>query len=149
MGSVTINGGKNLQAFLSNVAKQKADVKVGFFKDAIYDDGTSIASVAIQNEYGVPAQNIPARPFMRDTVNSNKNKWAKIFGALIKQQKADINITQIFHKLGMLAVGDIQKQIKSGSYVDNAPSTIAKKGFNKPLIDTGVMLKSVNYEVKE
>ena len=44
--------------------------------------------------------------------------------------------------------GIVQKTIKEGSFVPNAPSTIRKKGSDKPLIDTGRLRQSVNYHIK-
>ena len=53
----------------------------------------------------------------------------------------------ILKAIGVFQKGLIQEKIKSGDFEPNAPSTIAKKGSDKPLIDTGTMRQSVNFAV--
>ena len=43
----------------------------------------------------------------------------------------------------MFVRGLVQETIKEGEFSPNAPSTIKKKGSDKPLIDTGHMRQSV------
>ena len=43
---------------------------------------------------------------------------------------------------------DLKSSIVGWQAPPNAPSTIAKKGFNKPLVDTGDMLRSTTYQVR-
>ena len=49
---------------------------------------------------------------------------------------------QVLDELGVFAVGLLQDEIKNGDYVANAPATIAQKGSNQPLIDTGLLRQS-------
>lgn len=42
--------------------------------------------------------------------------------------------------------GQLQTSIRDWTTPPNSPDTIAKKGFNKPLIDTSHMLNSVDYD---
>ena len=51
--------------------------------------------------------------------------------------------------IGAKSVGMIQQEIVDGNWTPNAPSTIAKKGSDHPLIDTGLMRQSVHYVVKK
>ena len=55
--------------------------------------------------------------------------------------------------LGALAGEAIAGQLRQSIVDTNSPalaeSTIRRKGFSKPLVDTGHMLQSVDYEVKK
>ena len=51
----------------------------------------------------------------------------------------------VLKRVGALGVRLVQEKIVSGSFKPNAPSTIRKKGSDKPLIDTGRMRQSVKY----
>jgi hypothetical protein len=42
---------------------------------------------------------------------------------------------------------DIRESLVNWTTPPNAPSTIARKGFNKPLIDTGFMQRKIDYKV--
>ena len=46
------------------------------------------------------------------------------------------------------AQGDLKQMIAEFSTPANSPMTIAKKGFNNPLVDTGIMLDTVDYDVE-
>jgi hypothetical protein len=50
--------------------------------------------------------------------------------------------------VGEAAKADIQAKIRSNVPPPNAPSTIAQKGSSKTLIDTGAMLRSIDYKVE-
>ncbi|MBI4449043.1 hypothetical protein HY641_03390 [Candidatus Woesearchaeota archaeon] len=128
-----------------------AYVKVGFpaSRDKQHKDSVqTIAQVAVENEYGVPEKNIPSRPFMRQALDKNENKlherikqYAKdIYGGLIGTHKA-------MALLGSEHKGDIEKEIRTGDFKPNAPLTIAIKGSSRPLIDTGQMVQSVQFEI--
>lgn len=119
-------------------------VEVGFMSDAKYPDGTKVAEVAFINEYGDPLHNIPARPFMRQTISKNKSDWIKNIYSSISSGK---DISQSLSFLGEKIVGDIQDSIINFSDPPNAPYTIQKKGFNDPLVETGNMIKSVTKRV--
>lgn len=57
--------------------------------------------------------------------------------------------------VGEFVRADIIKEIQSGEFVPNAPRTIARKAAkgktepDHPLIDTGLMMKAVEYEVTD
>ena len=49
--------------------------QVGLPSGINYEDGTPVAQVAAIQEFGAPAQKIPARPFIRPTVKEQKEQW--------------------------------------------------------------------------
>lgn len=120
------------------------DIHVGFQRGkAKYEDGTDVLDVAMYNEFGT--SKIPARPFMQQSFDRHKTEYVEecetIFNAMIKGQDTVAMIRQF----GMKVKQDIQDEIERGEFVPNAPATVAKKGFNKPLYETGLMKKSVVY----
>lgn len=106
----------------------------------------SMPEIAAQNEYGT--KTIPARPFMSTAVDMNR---AVINDYIEKQYKAILDGRATTDKalglIGQLMTGLIQKRIRQIVYPPNAPSTIARKGSSKPLIDFGQMIQSVRYQV--
>lgn len=149
----TIKGGDKLQEFLNKLKKQKARVDVGFFPDSVYEDGTQVAQVAIDNEFGHINENgsiVPARPFLLPTYNENKSKWMKILGNVIKNQGENINVSKALDTIGRIAQEDVREKIDwwaEAGEPRNAQSTQEKKGFDSPLIETGHMRESVAYKV--
>lgn len=133
---------------LDEVEKQFSNIqlKVGFLEGAEYTDRTSIPMVAATNEFGNPANNQPPRPFFRNAIAENEEKWKEKTSQLI--ERGD-DIGEIFSTLGEIIVDDIKGSIRKFESPALSPVTIARKGFDKPLIDTSDMLNSVSYEVSE
>lgn len=109
-----------------------------------YPDGTSVATVAYKNEYGF--ENIPSRAFMRTTIKDEKKNW----GVLARQcVKAGYSIEKVLSLVGVQMQQDIQMSITTWSSPPNSAYTVAKKGFNKPLIDTSLLRDSITFELEE
>lgn len=104
----------------------------------------SVARVALANEFG--GKNRPPRPFMRTTVKTKRKKWRDFVQDLLPQYIDNVN--GMMEKLGEIAVEDLTEMIRIWSKPPNAPSTIRRKGFNDPLVDSGQMMNSVRMQVK-
>ena len=110
------------------------------------ESGQENVTKAVVNESGSVKRNIPARPFNAQTFEKNKNAILKmkieLYNALI-----DGNLTprQALFKLGEWYTGIIKHQIKMGSFVENALSTIARKKSSRPLINTGEMRNTTTH----
>lgn len=146
MVEVTVLGVQAIMKGLKDVADRLGDspsLSVGFLEGATYADGTSVAEVATFQEYGT--RSIPPRPFMRNTIKEHGGEWAGNAAQLLRENNLDLSI--VAPLMGELIKGQIQQSIVEFTDPPNAPSTIRKKGFNKPLIDTGHMLRSVDYNV--
>lgn len=140
---------------------KKKTVKVGFFENATYPDGTSVATVAATQEFGSPAQNIPARPFMRPAFDENHEQWGKAIRGVLKTSNG--NVDGALERGGAAAAEDIKKSIQAVHEPMLAVSTIKArlrdweetgafekdKDLQKPLIRTGHMLNSVSYQVED
>lgn len=89
---------------------------------------------------------IPPRPFFRTMIAENSPQWGETLG---KQLVAtNYNVNRSLRLMGTEMKGQLQDSIRNWSTPSNAPSTIRKKGFNDPLIDSGEMLNAVDFEVK-
>lgn len=88
---------------------------------------------------------IPMRPFLRMTIAMKSKSWADLFEEVVSVRNMDSN--KALSLLGERIVSDIRATIEEWSDPPNAMSTIRKKGFNKPLIDTGHMRDSVSYRI--
>lgn len=126
----------------------ETSVECGVFPGrSSYPDGTDVGQVAAYNEYGTST--IPARPFVSKAWDDHSGELlkqaAKGFGSLLKGASAE----SICKEMGEFGVKIIVDEIDNGSFVPNAPSTIAKKGSDHPLIDTGQMKQAVDYEILE
>jgi len=161
MALSTISGGENLKKFLGKVKNQTGQIDAGFFPESIYDDGTQVAQVAFDMEYGkinfgLDAEKygeiIPARPFMQKTFDENNKKWRQELINIIYAQKENIDVLQALRVVGFVVKRDIQETIswfaREGT-PRNGPKVIKLKGYDSPLIWTGKMQESVNYVVKK
>ncbi len=124
-------------------------IEVGFNESSgTYKDGPTVAQVAAWNEYGT--EHSPSRPFMRQTMVDYRDKISEYAGEALKTAAAEHgDIATVMNKVGAYTKGRMQKEIRDGDWVPNAPSTIANKGSSKPLIDSGRMRQSIVYVIKE
>lgn len=149
----TIKGGDKLDAALERIAKiagQRGVVKVGFLEGAKYPDGTNVAQVAFWNEYGTLGddgqEHVPPRPFFRTMIEEKTPGWAVAVAKNAKANNYDIEI--VLNSLGERIKDQLVGSINGWTLPPNADYTVAKKGFNKPLIDTADMLRSPDYVVE-
>ncbi|EKM2785722.1 hypothetical protein PUM93_005566, partial [Escherichia coli] len=133
---------------LDEVEKQFSNIqlKVGFLEGATYGGVIPVPMVAATNEFGNPAHNQPPRPFFRNAIAEHEEEWKEQAALLI--ERGD-DIEEVFSMLGTIIAADIQQSIRSLDSPPLSPVTIARKGFDNPLIDTKNMLDSVSYEVSE
>jgi hypothetical protein len=143
-----IRGGTKLDAALKRIAGKLGrggKVKVGFLKGATYPDAksTPVAAVAAWNNWGT--SKIPPRPFFSNMVKDKSPSWPAAIEANLKATDYDTNKT--LELAGEGIAGQLRQSIVDLKTPPNAPSTISRKGFDDPLVDSGHMLKSVDKEV--
>lgn len=144
-----LSGGKKLREMLRDIrSKVKGDdfLRLGFLEGATYPDGTSVPFVAAVNEFGNPGHNQPPRPFFRNMIDAKSPAWGAQMAKLM--HRTQCNPVVSLQYMGEGIKGQLQGSIRGFDSPQLAPSTVAAKGFAKPLIDSGVMLNSVDYEVK-
>lgn len=136
--------GDGLAAALKGIsAKMSSSVEVGFLEGATYPDGTPVASVAFWNEYGNGSA--PPRPFFRTMIEKEKESWPGKLAAAYKATGGDGD--KALALVGEDIDGALKQSINDFSSPALAQSTIDRKGFDKPLIDTGHMINSTGSRV--
>lgn len=148
MAAVNFKGGDALMARLKEIADkagQGGTLRVGFLENAKYPDGTPVAMVAAINEFGRPDHNQPPRPFFRQMIEEKQKGWGKSLGNLAVANEYDID--KSLGQMGEGMKGQLQASIQKFDSPSLSPNTVAAKGFAKPLVDTGHMMNSVDYEV--
>lgn len=96
---------------------------------------------------------IPARSFLRSTLSEKGPDWYKLLLAQLRTSPEDF--AKAFKIVGHTASRDIQSAIEAGIDPPLSPATIARKrkrgkqNATTPLIDTGTLQESIQYEVRE
>jgi hypothetical protein len=149
MADKVLQGGDKVMKAIEDISRKmgSGSVSVGFLAGATYPDGTPVAAVAFWNEFGVPKHNQPPRPFFRNMISSESPTWPERMAKLAKA--TDYDGSKVLGTMGESIKGSLQKSINDLTSPGLAASTIARKGFSKPLIDKAIMLNSVGSEVKE
>lgn len=138
-------GFDKFQANLTALAEQRAFLTVGIHADA----GSEVIIIAATNEFGTTRAGvnhnitIPERSFMRSTLDENQRR---LFDALQKAIEDDLDdkrpLKDGLGLVGELTVSLIKNKVRDRRIPPNAPSTIAKKGSDNPLIDTSQNIRN-------
>lgn len=156
-----IDGGARLNKALDEISRRlnsASAVAVGFFANATYPDGTSVAMVAAIQNFG--SGRIPPRPFFSNMIRDKAHEWGPALGQLIV--RTNYNADRSLAILGDGIAGQLRQSIRDTNTPPLAPATLRKRGYKgapfnpndpktfgaKPLVHTGVMLGSVSYEVR-
>jgi hypothetical protein len=115
--------------------------------DKYPDHDATVGQVAMWNEFGT--QDIPARSFLRDWADENAEKIAKQIGAdYMRVLFADEDEEAALEKRGSEYSRQIVGRIKRRIPPPNSPKTLARKKGTTPLIDTGLLVKSIKGKVE-
>lgn len=128
---------------LQEIRNLKGSITVGVHAqegNASYPGGTTVLDVAIWNEFGT--DRIPARSFIRAWYSEQGDE---VKALMVKLAHTSKNADQMWEKLGLYCVGQIQKRIADGVPPPNADSTVRQKGSSTPLIDTGQLRTSITF----
>ena len=120
------------------------ELKVGFLLESGKHEGsdTSVAQVAAYHELGAPGAGIPERSFMRSSMDENKDKITSITKKLTRKvTNGEMNMIQALEVLGASLQQMMKTKIRNGL----SPALKHRKGT--PLIDTGQLINSIDYEV--
>jgi len=145
---VKVHGGDKAIALIAQLVStnsQQQTLRVGFLEGSTYSDGTPVPLVAAVQEFGSPKNGIPPRPYFRHMVASKQSGWAPSTAALLRHN--GYNGAQALQQLGAVIAGQLRQSIVDTNQPPLAPATVARKGFDKPLIDAGHMMSSIDWEV--
>lgn len=102
-------------------------------------------------EHGSELWQIPPRPIIEPVIKKNKDligDYMKKAGQLILSGDPESGKSKL-EELGLRMATKVKENFVSpeNGWAANAPSTIAAKGSDKPLIDTGSLMNSISYIV--
>lgn len=136
-------------------AVAQRDVLVGVPAGEERDDGPSNAEIGYQNEFGSPANNIPARPHLLPGVAAVQDKAAarltQAADAAASGRVSDAE--RHLHAAGLLAQNSVRRTLTTTAYRPLSERTLAERRARgrtgtKPLIDTGQYRRSITYVVR-
>jgi hypothetical protein len=143
-------GHNALRAEIAKMAKTSGGphVKVGILETAGTHEGEgglTVADVAVFNEFGTPT--IPERPFLRDTADAIRPEMNSLADKILDRiMRGKSTIDEGLDIMGLKVQSAIKAAITNWKTPPNAPSTIAKKGVDNPLVDTGQMRNSIEFQ---
>lgn len=156
-GQVHVKDGvfQKLRARVKDLDKKY--VKVGILSNRGGDERTedgefTMVELGLVHQFGSEKANIPAREWLTvyfeknpDEVNAKVSELAKA----IVMDKVDVR--KGLELLGMWASAQVKKNITAGEHLAPplADSTVARKGSDRPLVDTGRFVGSIVHEVVE
>jgi len=130
----------------------RAAVTVGVHAEDGSQDhgGMTTAELATIHEFGATGSgvNIPARSWLRDYVEANEPRHLEMLRRVAAEGIKGHPMEQAMGQLGAQLVGEVKERIIAGIAPPNAESTIARKGSETPLIDTGQFIGSIHYQVE-
>lgn len=120
-------------------------VKVGIRRGKGSHDGTDMLDIAVYNHFGTAT--IPARPFVSDCAEKNAGQIQEVQKRLVyRVYQGGLSADGALAELGAWYVNVQKGHILHGGWTPNAPATIKRKGSNKPLVDTGQLVNTVDWE---
>lgn len=161
MGISTITKDQ-LPEVLEGIAKMKSEsLLVGIPEAETERGGSQVtnAQIGYWMEYGSPARNIPARPWLVPGVKAAEPRTSKQFKKAGQDAlRGDTHAyAQRINDAGLEAVSVIKNRIVAGIGQPLANATLHKRKTRKesphegetPLIDTGQFLNSITYTIKD
>jgi hypothetical protein len=125
-----------------------------------YESGESFSEVLSWNHQGT--ETIPPRPVLRIAAEKTIEKLSRseglrksivetFFHNLLRNPGDAKQLEREFlRKIGSQSIAEAKRIIDNVTDLqENAPATVAKKGFNQPLYETGELEKHIGFEVTE
>lgn len=106
----------------------------------------TILDIGIWNEFGT--WNTPARSFIRAWFDESSGRMRDVLVPQMRHVVAGESTPEIaLERVGLWAVGQVQKRIADGISPENAQVTKDLKGSSTPLINRGILRSSISYRV--
>ena len=153
-GNTTIEGDfSQLEKLVENLSKDYA-VDVGILGEsgATPRGNETLAGIGAQHEFGVPHAKppIPRRSFIRFPIETGQREIESQVGARYQKHIENGDVRGIFVDIGLACEARIQEAFESGGFgewKELSPVTIAEKGSDAILIDTGQLRQSITSQV--
>lgn len=151
MISIKINLKKNkiektLNTLSNRLSKPRPKVLVGLWATITYPDGESVSDVAYWNAWGT--KNIPARNFFHASLSPIKKLVEALGPNILQAARRGKDEHHYYVKLGMSSVVAMRNTILMTNWPPNSTATIRAKGSSKPLVDTGLLLASIQFQLE-
>ena len=143
--------GTGLLLHAMGLKKANNGVTVGVQEDAHdYADGTSVLMVAMLGEFGDASNGLVPRHFLSRAVETDKDFYKKrIIGILKKYNKGETTLVNMMMiELGQQARLRVINHVEKNTIgmAENKASTAWQKGGNQPMVDTGHLLRQIDYK---
>lgn len=142
-----------LQELAKAARKARLEAVAGVLRGATNSDtGESVAAYGLALEYGT--SKMPARPFLRQTVEGHKKEWSEHLAVGVKARGL-ARAAEVLGAVGRVMRADIVATIKRGDFAPLSPDTIEAKERKRrenpaaPLIDTTSLIRSISSEVRQ
>ena len=126
---------------------ERSGIKVGL-RAGPSNDGVPVVEYAAINEFGT--DDIPSRPFMRRTADKAHPELRNFTLGLVRRMVSGAGTSRtVLDSLGTWFRERIQATVRSSPSwaVPNSRKTIALKKSSVPLVDEGILINSVDYEI--
>lgn len=146
------NALKTIQLRLKELGAYQA--KAGWIEKKNYPNGTSVAMIAAQNEFGNAKKNIPPRPTVRPAVADNQKNWEAIAAQGANRVLAGkATAHDVMGLIAESAENAIKKNYETISSPALKPATIAARrrrgnSSEKLLNDSGLAFASITSVVE-
>lgn len=139
-----------------SAAIERKELRVGYFENAVYVDGTPVAGVAATMELGSKKERIPPRPTLIPGVRDAASEMSEaIKYASQRAIEGELDPERVLEAAGLVAQSSVQDKIRTLLGPPLAKATIAARAkrhsssiaSTKPLVDTGFMLRNVAFAI--
>jgi hypothetical protein len=116
------------------------------------EGGATVGMIGAVQEFGSIDGRIPKRSFIRMPLQTHQAEIQAQVEPRMQKHMEQADIKGIFTDIGIAAEGVIQDAFDSngfGQWKPNAESTIAQKDSDSPLIDTGLLRKSISSKANQ
>lgn len=152
LGEKSFNGGfEGIAQAIKEISNSKVYVGIPEQETSRPGEGVTNAGLMYIHTHGSQLRHIPARPVIEPAieVEDNKNKITNLLGSVANaamdgdKAKAEIQLK----KTGQFGSNAAKRWFRDprNNWPPNAPSTIAAKGSDRPLIDIGELRRSITY----
>lgn len=129
-----------------------ARLRVGVLSNDQHDPDNPIglAELAAIHEFGSPAANIPERSFIRRTFREKRPELLDVVRKVAKGTvKGKITAERGLNLLGAWLAAEVKKTVTDGPHIPPPlqPETIARKGSDRPLVDTGRLVDAITWDI--
>lgn len=151
-GNIRITGFQNsIDQLRQELARFRGGkyVTVGIHEDAPAvegDEPLTMAQLGALLNFGSTDGRIPARPWL---IPGLESVTPDILEDLQTSIANGLPLEQALDRIGAIAAGGVQEYMTDLKTPPNAPSTIAQKGSDNPLIDDGHLRRAVTHKIQQ